>query len=312
MVRKETVELVQRVAKEIGYQPSALARGLRSSSIRLLGLVIRPLDSLDTFLPPGVDFFMRLTGAASVAALEHGYSLMLIADPSRPDTPLSALATDAYIVFEPIENDPVLDLLVRGQIPFITLGEDPARPGQFPAFNASGAWQTDDILSHFEELGARRVAMVSGTDLNAWNHESRTAYLSWCEARGQQPLLVSRSETEGEDVGESILAELMDSSAFEQPDAIYCMTGRHASGVVEAARIRGIRVPDELLVAGGSGTTQNETSSPSITAFDMQPEIHGQLAVEAVVALLEGRLTTRRLSAPRPKLVVRDSTRRTR
>lgn len=311
-VRRETVERIAAIAAEIGYRPSAIARSLQRSHLGLLALAIRPFHSLDTFLPEGVDYFLRFTGAASLAAMEHGYSLMLIDDPTRPHAPLSALSADAYIVLQPFENDPVLTLLSESHIPFIALGPDPARPGQFFEIDDRATEYARILADHLEDAGARRIAFVSGTDRNHWNLATESAMIAWWRSRGQEPLLFSAPEAEGESAGDSILNHFLGGDEDDRPDAIFCLTGRHAAGVSAQAIRRGIRVPEDLLVAAASGSVQNRVSRPSVTSLDIRPEESAHQAVAAAIALAEGRPVQAPLSVPPPALVIRESTTRPR
>lgn len=309
VVRRETVERIERVAAEIGYRPSPIAQGLQNSRLGLLALVIRPLRSLDTFLPEGVDYFLRLSGAASLAAMERGYSMMLIDDPTRPDAPLSATAADAYIVSEPFANDPVLTMLSERNIPFVSIGSDPARPGQFVELATRDREEAVLVLDHLAEAGATRVALLTGTDQNQWNDESAAAYRDWCARRGQAVDLAAFPEVDGEGAGEAA-AERFFGAEGTRPDAIFCLTGRHAAGLNAALAARGVRVPEELLLAAGSGAIQNRVSKPSVTTLDLHPERIGALAVNVAVDLAEGRLPATPLEVPLATLAVRDSTTR--
>lgn len=308
-VRRETVERIERVAAEIGYRASPIAQGLQSSRLGLLALVIRPLHSLDTFLPEGVDYFLRMSGAASLAAMEHGYSMMLIDDPTRPDAPLSATAADAYIVTEPFENDPVLTMLSERNIPFVSVGSDPARPGQFVELATRDWEEAILVLDHLAEAGGTRIALLTGTDQNAWNRESEDAYRDWCARRGQQPDLAAFPEVEGERVGEAA-AERFFGADGSHPDAVFCLTGRHAAGLNAAVAARGMRVPEDVLIAAGSGAMQNRMSTPSVTTLDLHPEGIAALAVEVAVRLAEGRPTAEFREVPRATLDIRESTSR--
>lgn len=310
VVRRETVERIEKIADEIGYRPSAVAQGLQNSRLGILALVIRPLHTLDTFLPTGVDYFLRMAGAASLAAMEHGYSLMLVDDPTRPGAPFSTLAADAYIVSEPFENDPVLTLLSERRIPFVAVGSDPARPGRFVELATRDREEAFAMLAHLREAGGKRIALLAGTDRNAWNLQSEQAYREWCAELGQEPIVVSFPETEGENVGERAVDALFGASvdAATRPDAVFCLTGRHAAGLTAAAIARGIRVPEDLLIAAGSGAMQNRLSKPSVTTMDLNPEGAAHRAVEVAVQLAEGRAVTGPLTVPPATLTIREST----
>ena len=309
-VRRETAERIEQIAAKVGYRPSAIARGLQNSRLGLLALVIRPLHSLDTFLPEGVDYFLRMAGGASLAAMDRGYSMMLIDDPTRPDVPFSALAADAYIVTEPFENDPVLTLLSEQRIPFVSVGADPARRGAFVEFDESAEQQATMMLEHLAHAGAQRIAMVTGTDRNDWNLGSQETMRAWASARGQRPQILEIPETDGEGAGEPIASRLLDGNREERPDAIFCLTGRHASGVVTAAQRRGLNVPADLMVAAASGAMQNLASRPTVTTLDLHPEETAKLAVDAAIRLAEGDTVSTPLVTPQATLRIRESTTR--
>ena len=314
VVRQETIVRIEQVAAEIGYRASPIAQGLQSSRLGLLALVIRPLHSLDTFLPVGVDYFLRLAGAASLAAMEHGYSMMLVDDPTRPDAPLSATAADAYIVSEPFANDPVLTMLADRNIPFVSIGSDPARPNQFVELATRDWEEATFILDHLESAGAQRVALLTGTDTNSWNRESERAYLDWCAQRGQTPNIASFPEVEGEQAGAAAFAQFFGDGTGDgpiPPDGILCLTGRHAAGLNAAAAEHGVRVPEDLVLAAGSGAIQNRLSSPSVTTLDLHPEDIAARAVEIAVRLAEGRPLPAPLEVPHATLDIRQSTTRT-
>src|SRR4051812_1455367 len=109
---------VRATAERLGYQADPLARGLHNNPLGVVGLMLRPLDSLGTYRPDGVDYFTRLTGAVAVECLDREVSVMLVRDLTLlPRSPLT-LSLDGYIVDDPIEDDPVIDLLTHLEVPF--------------------------------------------------------------------------------------------------------------------------------------------------------------------------------------------------
>ncbi len=309
-VSERTAERVRRMAAEMNYRPSEIARGLQQQRTGILALIIRPFRTLDTVLPNGVDYFLRVVGTASLAAMENNYTLMLVDDPSRPGVPFGAQAADAYIVTEPYENDPVLTYLSQKRKPFLTLGADPARKDAFISIDEGSARDVELMLSHLTRAGAGRIAIVTGTDRNQWNLATLEAARAWLDTHGQEPLVMSVPEVEGENAGEAIVDEFFGAADRDRPDAIYCLTGRHASGVVRAALSRGIRVPQDLLVAAASGSIQNRVESPTITTLDLKPEEIARTAVECAIELAEGRPLQAVPAPPPATLDIRESTTR--
>ncbi|MBF4992619.1 LacI family DNA-binding transcriptional regulator [Arthrobacter gandavensis] len=277
-----TRQRIIEAADRLGYQPDPLARGMRSGPLGVIGLMLRPLDTLGTYRPSGVDYFTRLTGAVAVECLERNLSVMLVRDLSKLPRPPLALALDGYIIADPLEADPVLDLLSEASLPFVTIGRVPDRP----AFtNWVGSRDEDDavrILRLLRDRGAERIALVTGCDRNSWNLGSTAAYLRWIREYGGEPRVVARPEADGMDGGRSAARKLL--KGGELPDAVYCLTGRHARGILEEFTDQGIDVPGQVQLVAGADSEQTRSSSPAITAVDLDPELIAAQAVEQLTS----------------------------
>ncbi|KJQ54435.1 LacI family DNA-binding transcriptional regulator [Microbacterium sp. SA39] len=308
IVAAQTRQRVSDVARNLGYQPNAVARSLRSNSLGMLSLVMRPLDSLGSFLPDGVDYFLRFAGAASLQALDHGFGLMLTRDPTLPGAPRVALAGDAFIITDPVAHDPVIELLLREGIPFVTVGRDPSRQDYESWIDIDAPRLTTEALTHLVAQGATRVAIATGTDDNAWNRESTSTYLSWCRTRGQPPQVFSRPEASGEQGGSELASEML--SEHDRPDALYCLTGRHAYGAMQQFLARGVGVPEDILILAGSDCEQTRAATPDISAIELEPEVLASRAVEALAVRLGVAPPPRTMHRRIGHLIPRGSTRR--
>ncbi|MFI1287825.1 LacI family DNA-binding transcriptional regulator [Streptomyces sp. NPDC020792] len=298
---------VRAVAEEMEYQADALARGLRRSSVGAIGLVMRSLDALGEYAPRGVDVFTRYIGAASAQAMDRGLSVMLVPDPTKRPTPPLALSLDGYIVTMPHVDDPVIDLLERRGIPYVTLGRDPSRPDFTD-------WATEDdgssfgrIYEHFAASGARSIVLLRGTDPNAWNIDSEATYRAWCESAGIAPRVYTSAERAGEHGGENIAHAIVDDGI---PDAILCHTGRQAAGVLAGLTARGVAVPDRTMLAAASDSEHTRHSRPAISAV----ELHAAETTLALLDLLQARIAGEPSAGPvltTARFRVRASSRRT-
>ena len=303
---EETRIRIREIAASMGYRADALARGLRRSQIGVIGIVLRPLDALENYSPPGVDYFLRFAGAAAVSALDHGLSLMQVADLVKgPVTPL-AFSLDGYIVTDPVRDDPVVALLESRSIPYVTLGRDPSKP------DASNWVASDDIgatlqaLTHLADQGARTIAFVGGQDDNSWNADAESAYRDWCARHGQTERLFRLPEGRGEAGGRELVPDLL---ADGVPDAIYSLTGRHSAGIQEAMRERGLVAPDDYLLACGTDADQTRTAEPPITAINLRPEVLAHDTVGLLAAITRGENPAGR-GLVQSELIVRRSSQR--
>ncbi|MFE7598807.1 LacI family DNA-binding transcriptional regulator [Streptomyces sp. NPDC057494] len=285
---RATREHIRTVADEMGYEADALARGLRRSTMGAVGLVLRSLDALGDYAPAGVDVFERFVGAAASQALARGLSLMLVPDLTRAPVPPLAFSLDGYIVTNPHVDDPVIARLEERGIPYVTYGRPPGRPD-------FTHWASEDddvsarlVLNHLAAAGARSVALVRGTDPNAWNLEHQEIYLGWCAERGSTPRLYELPERAGVEGGAALAGRLVDDGL---PDAVFCLTGRHAAGVQRGLKARGVRVPAQTMVVAGSDSEHARNSRPAISALELNPVDSSAALLDILQDLIAGRPT---------------------
>ncbi|TGN65777.1 LacI family transcriptional regulator [Nocardioides eburneiflavus] len=302
-----TVARVREVAAELGYEPNALARGLRQSRLGVIALVIRPLDDVDTRTLEGVDYFLRFAGAAALSALEHGYALLLVSDPTRGDAPSSSLAADGYIVDTPLDGDILVDLLRRRGTPFVAVGVAPERTPPFPAVTHDVASDTELVLSHLADCGARRITLITGTDRNDWNAVAAASYRAWTKQHDFPVDVVALNEATGVIGGHEAGLTLLESDA--RPDAVYCLTAHHAAGLAQAAQERGLNVPRDLQIVAGSDAEVCRTFNPTISALNLHPEASARLAADLLVGLLTDHPPSWPVAGPPNTLEVRGSSR---
>jgi LacI family transcriptional regulator len=152
-VSPETRQRVQQVIRSLGYQPSALARGLASKRTRTLGLITADFSDY---------FFTQVIAGAEVEARKHGYFFMLGDEPEY-----IRLLTEHHvqgILFARPSTEPdnrhLLGLL-RDGVPVVTTTYH--LPGAdltvVDVDNVDGAQQATHYLL---ECGRRQIAMITG------------------------------------------------------------------------------------------------------------------------------------------------------
>lgn len=279
-----TRERVRAVAAELGYVADAMARGLRSSKMNAIGLVFRSLDSLGNYGPNGVDVFMKLAGAAAGETLNRNLGLMLVPDLSRGPLPPFSMSLDGYIVFAPLLDDPVVALLEKRGIPYVTWDRHPGRPDLRNWVAHDDAASTRVVLDHLRAAGAESIAYVGGTDRNAWNFDCEAAYVAWCLESDREPLIHHVPERDGLEGGREVGAALL---AAGVPDAVFCLTGRHATGVAQAMQEHGLTIPRDLLVCTGSDSEHSRQHQPPISALDVDIPAAAAALVQQLVDVME-------------------------
>lgn len=300
-VAPATRERVRAAASALGYRPDVLASSLRQNRLGVIALVLRTLEGG----PEGVDYVLQFAGAAAVLAMQLDYGLMLVADPTGPGAPATAMACDGFVVTEPVADDPLVEVLQNDGIPYVTVGRVPGRDDA-PALDIFTAPITERVLDRLRAGGARRIAVLVGAIPNAWNLDTEAAYRSWARRHGQGAFVIRRPERSEFAGGRDAVDELFD--AGDPPDAIYALTGEHAAGALERLQEKGIAVPDDVQVLCGSDATHTRATTPQITSIDLQPELLAQLAVTRLINQLDGTDHPEPAKAATGLLVERGST----
>ena len=160
---------------------------------------------------------------------------------------------------------------------------------------------------HLLELGHRRIATISGPDNYLCSRARTDGYRFALERAGvdHDPSLVRHGDFQHEG-GFRCARELLDLD--DRPTAIFAGSDQQALGVYEAARRRGMLIPQDLSVIGFDDLPFARWLSPPLTTV-RQPLVEmGRVAAEMLGNLIAGsRLRTQRMELA-TELRVREST----
>ena len=306
VVNPATQARVRAAASELGYHPDVVASGLRKSRLGVIGLVLRPAVGERPQDLSDVDYFPRFAGAAALTSLEHGYALMLVADPTVSGAPVTAYACDGIVVTDPVADDVLVARLRSSHTPYTLVGADVNDPDDPHVIDIATPAITDRVLDHLSDAGATHPALVNGVDPIEWNAATEQRYRERMREAGREEIVLDALETEGRAAGVRAADELL--ALPQRPDGVYCLTSEHARGLVEGLVARGVRVPDDIRVVCGSDADSLRTATPSISSVDLQPEALGRQAAAAVLRQLEPDLDLRVPEPDHGRIILREST----
>ncbi|REJ34101.1 MAG: hypothetical protein DIU83_04655 [Bacillota bacterium] len=227
-------------------------------------------------------------------------------------------AVDAVALTEPAENDPRLAVLRQYGVPFAFLGtcEENGRVAEGLSFvdgdNIGGARAA---VEHLIALGHRRIACVTGAAGLVSTRHRLEGYRQAMAAAGlpvDERWIVDGESTKagGRRAMENLLAMGLGRDA-EAPTAVFAANDVMAIGALLAAREAGLRVPDDVSIAGFDGIPMAEVVDPPLTTVQQPIYELGRKLADVILTLLEAE---RRKEAPvlqeivPCRLVVRGST----
>ena len=305
---------VQKVADELGYTANRAAQSLRSGRTATLGLMLPAPDELSSAEYLNFDWYWRIARSATQVAFDADHSLLLLPSMKDPNG-LRRIALDGVIVVDPIANDARIDVLQRIGMPSVAIG-----PGSTDQFGYTVCPDlvsaTDALLNHLTERGATNILMLAPGPSSNWTRATTHAYVEWCNARGiparmSNPLGLHTGPRTVEQLVIHAYATARDAlTSANPPDAIVSLILGCATAASRAAHDLGLSIPRDILIAQDSDEPALTISDPPITAIELFPDELAEVAVEALLALINGGQPSTH-GHTRSELRIRTSTDRT-
>jgi len=290
---------VQSIAESLNYRPNAVARSLRTTGTRTIGLVVSDL------LNP---FFTELARAVEDTARRAGFSVIVgnaDEDPEQQDHYVRILLerqVDGLIVVPTAETSPLLhEAAVRGD--YLVLVDRPAADVDAPTVLADGTEAINSLVDHLVATGRQDLAIITGPD-EAGSSRQRLSVFRDALARHGRPLPQSRV-WHGDfrrASGRAAAAALLGGPTV--PDAVFVANGSMALGALEYLaehRDEAPSVPDALAVAVFDDLPWFSLLRPTLTAIEQPTAALGERAV----TMLLGRIAGRQVSDERLNCVLR-------
>lgn len=166
-------------------------------------------------------------------------------------------------------------------------------------------------VEHLCDLGHRRIALVSGTKDSSW---FRGRYAGYCKALEKNKIkydcdLVKESSMGKIDI--SVLKKLVDAllTLPQPPTALLVTSDRWALCVMDILKERGIKIPENISVAGFDDFVESKVYDPPLTTVRQPFYELGEKAFLLLRDLLrDGKAPARKTIAP--LLIIRKSTAR--
>jgi len=281
-VSDETRELVRGVVQEHGYTVSRSARSLSAGRTGLIGVLVPLVYPV---------YFSAILSGAAEALYEHDMRVVLSPTGHEHDREVS-----------------LLDRLVHGETDgaLVVLPEE-SSDDRIPSVSAAHMSGADQAMRHLLGLGHRRIAAITGPSGWVASDDRRRGYHAALAAAGILPDPALEVESDFE-IGSGVKAAKALLDLADPPTAIFAFNDNLAIGAIQAARARGLRVPEDVSVVGFDDVEHATIVTPTLTTVRQPLAEMGRTAVSLLVRLLERqRFETLHVELG-TRLVVREST----
>jgi LacI family transcriptional regulator len=243
-VSTETRQRVAAVAARLGYSPHGAARSLITRTTHALGVLLPDLYG---------EFFSEIIRGIDHTAQAAGYHILVSSSHDSKDEIDAALRSmrgrvDGLIIMSPdLEARRTLQTL-QGSFPVVLLNGG-AEAKAFDTITIENHEGAREMTRHLIARGHRRIAMVCGPQRNYDAAERLRGYHTALTESGieHEASLVVRGDF-SELSGYGAVSQLLELEP--RPTAIFAANDSMAIGALSALREAGLRVPDDVAVAG--------------------------------------------------------------
>jgi LacI family transcriptional regulator, galactose operon repressor len=277
-VTRRTRERVERAAARLRYVPLNAARSLVTRRTLAVGALLPDLFG---------EFFSELIRGIDLAARARGLHLLVSSSHGDAEEAAAALhamqgRVDGLLIMSPHVDAGFLDRHLAGSLPAVLMNS--ALGGeQYTCLNIDNYSGAFAMTRHLLACGYRDLAFIAGPGDNYDAAERHRGFVDAAVGRGVRTRALQGDYTEasGHRAGRALLA------AEARPQAVFAANDMMAIGCLAAFNEAGIRIPDDIALAGFDDIPISRFMHPPLTTVRVRIADLGQAALERLVACMD-------------------------
>ena len=301
-VGAEVVKKIRKAAEELNYQPNQIARSLRMSSTKTIGLIVADIAN---------PFFGNLARIIENEASNHGYTMIIGSsdeDKNKTDSLINTLSNrqvDGFIIVPTEGTLEQIQSLAMKKIPFVLVDR------YFPQINANHV-----VLDNFRATYDTTVQLIKEgyKNISLFAYELDLIHMKE-RIRGYREAMVDnnlaenhhlaeiRTEHYKEDIGKAI--DEIVASQLKDKALIFATNALSVYGLY-CIQKNSLKIPDDLAFFGFDGGESFDLFDPPLSFVQQPLEEMGKESFNVLLNVIKGssKITQVMLS---PSLIVRNS-----
>lgn len=289
-IGEETKAHIRQVAKQMGYFPNSAAKTLKTNRTYNLGVLFS--DESQSGLTH--DYFAHVLDSFKNTAEERGYDITFINSCKSRNRRMTYLEHARYRGFDGVViacvdfEDPEVGELVWSDIPVVTIDHLFNNRSTIVSDNVKGM---RDLVCYVYEMGHRKIAYIHGADSAVTQSRLSSFYRTCEELKLRVPVGYIREaayrNTQEAYAETCRLLELRNPpTCIIYPDDFSCFGG------IAAIQARGLKIPDDISVAGYDGIGIARNFEPKLATIVQDTKRLGAEAANKLINLIEQPSTT--------------------
>ena len=301
-ISQGTKEKVLSLAQKMGYSPNLFARGLVNKKTNLVGLLVYDFRN---------PFYAELTRSIQDAAQDLGFWVIQAStddDQGKADFLIDSMIRMGVegIIFASCKlQDKAVEKLIKDGFPVVLVNRKLNKEiGDYVVLdNAYGAYL---LVNHLIHQDYRRIAMISGPRSVSTSADRYQGYVQALKDKGLKlDKTIIKYGPFSQETGFKFTKQLM--SLMNPPRAIFCGDDAIALGAMKALGQLGLRVPEDVSVAGFDDAEISSHPLIRLTTVSQNLKKMGKLAARTLVDRIEERQKAPQRILLEPHLIIRRS-----
>ena len=283
-ISAEMKKKVSNAAEELGYTPNLIAQNLSSRKTFTLGVVIPDLEN---------SFFAYATDSIIDYTNEKDYNVFVTVSRENQQgeklniRKLIGMRVDGLLVCvsQQTKDPQIFNLIKKLHIPFVFFDR------QFEGLNFSSVTFDDGngavkALNEIIENGYTKIAHFAGYSNVSIGRKRCQGYKDSLKKNGIEinPEWIIEGGFEIKD-GYNSFMKLYESKKL--PEIIFTVNDRVALGVYKAAAEKGMKIPEDIGVAGFGFKDTAQSFTPSLSIINQDPRKIGSTAAELLIKMIK-------------------------
>jgi LacI family transcriptional regulator len=297
-VSEETKRLVLEVAERLRYVPNIAARSLITSRTNTIGVLLPDLYG---------EFFSEVLRGMEMVSRKHEYHLLVSSMRSGNTDFVAVLRAtrgrvDGIAVMSPEIPLQTLQSNLPNTLPTVVLNCI-FNKCPFDSLNIDNHGGAFAMVRHFIKLGHRRIALIKGPEDNHDSRERLNGYRQGLRRHGAKWSAELEFEGDfGEESGYRAGKQIL--KLNPRPSAVFAANDSMAIGALYALQEGGVRVPEEIALAGFDDIPMARFISPPLTTVRVSIAELGTRSIERLIYGIHKKNKHRRRHETLPTLIV--------
>lgn len=276
-----TRQKIAEIAREMGYVGNTLASSLRSGRSGMVAVIVEGVVN---------PHFSAVVHNVEGCLRSAGYSMIVLCTGDAPVQEQDAVRTalkhlaDGVLICPTQLSEAPIDMLRQSGIPYVVMGRDLKgnRDDQVLWDDEGGAYLlTESLIAR----GHRRILYVGGEAQLSSERERLGGYRrALADAGMEGAALVCPF---GEYAALEAAGALKELLARYRPSAVFAFRDAMAWTIINALRASGVRVPEDVSVAGFDYTAEHLHFLPALTTVAARADSYATVAARRLVELME-------------------------